>query len=113
MLDGYGLHTMIWDSADERLGDFLVASPADAKSCKLDGPEFTIKTHAGVTLKEKQHGGWRVSVRTRSPLSAADICAAFGGGGHMLAAGCELEGTAEEAVAAIVAAVERELNRGL
>ena len=24
MLDGYGLHTMIWDSADERLGDFLV-----------------------------------------------------------------------------------------
>ena len=30
MLDGYGLHTIIWDSADERLGDFLVASPADA-----------------------------------------------------------------------------------
>ena len=31
MLEGYGLHTLIWDSADERLGDFLVASPADAK----------------------------------------------------------------------------------
>ena len=30
MLEGYGLHTLIWDSADERLGDFLVASPADA-----------------------------------------------------------------------------------
>ena len=30
MLDGYGIHTLIWDSADERLGDFLVASPADA-----------------------------------------------------------------------------------
>ncbi len=29
------------------------ASPADAKSCKLDGPAFTIKTHAGVTLKGK------------------------------------------------------------
>ena len=27
MLEGYGLHTLIWDSADERLGDFLVASP--------------------------------------------------------------------------------------
>ena len=36
MLDGYGLHTMIWDSADERLGDFLVASPADASGRGLE-----------------------------------------------------------------------------
>ena len=36
MLDGYGLHTMIWASADERLGDFLVASPADASGRGLE-----------------------------------------------------------------------------
>lgn len=36
MLGGYGLHTMIWDSADERLGDFLVASPADANGRGLE-----------------------------------------------------------------------------
>ena len=30
MLDGYGIHTLIWDAADERLGEWLVASPADA-----------------------------------------------------------------------------------
>lgn len=36
MLDGYGLHTMIWDSADERLGDFLVASSADATGRGLE-----------------------------------------------------------------------------
>lgn len=36
MLDGYGLHTMIWDSADERLSDFLVASPADATGRGLE-----------------------------------------------------------------------------
>lgn len=36
MLDGYGLHTMIWDSADERLGEFLVASPADASRRGLE-----------------------------------------------------------------------------
>ena len=36
MLDGYGLHTMIWDSADERLGEFLVASPADANGRGLE-----------------------------------------------------------------------------
>ena len=30
MLDGYGLHQLVWDAADERFGDVLVASPADA-----------------------------------------------------------------------------------
>ena len=30
MLDGYGLHQLIWDTCDERFGDVLVASPADS-----------------------------------------------------------------------------------
>ena len=30
MLDGYGLHRLVWDTCDERFGDVLVASPADA-----------------------------------------------------------------------------------
>ena len=36
MLDGCGLHTIIWDSADERLGDFLVTSTADATGRGLE-----------------------------------------------------------------------------
>ena len=32
MLEGYGLHTIIWDSADERFGDVLAALPADAQA---------------------------------------------------------------------------------
>ena len=36
MLDGYGINTLIWDAADERLGDFLVASPADAEGRGLE-----------------------------------------------------------------------------
>ena len=36
MLEGYGIHTLIWDAADERLGDFLVASPADATGRGLE-----------------------------------------------------------------------------
>lgn len=36
MLDGYGIHTLVWDSADERSGDFLVASPADAQGRGLE-----------------------------------------------------------------------------
>lgn len=29
MLEGYGIHTLIWDAADERFGEWLVASLAD------------------------------------------------------------------------------------
>lgn len=36
MLDGYGIHTLVWGSVDERLGDFLVASPADATGRSLE-----------------------------------------------------------------------------
>lgn len=53
MLDGYGLHTIIWDSADERLGDFLVASPADA-------------TGRGLELHVRQGG-------TAADLTGADV----------------------------------------
>ena len=31
MLDTYGLHELAWDACDERFGDILVASPADAR----------------------------------------------------------------------------------
>ncbi len=36
LLEGYGIHTLIWDAADDRLGDFLVASPADAEGRGLE-----------------------------------------------------------------------------
>lgn len=31
MLEGYGLHSLVWDACDERFNDILVASPADAQ----------------------------------------------------------------------------------
>lgn len=44
----------------------------------------------GVTLREKQNGDYRVSLRTQSGLNAAQICERFGGGGHPSAAGCTI-----------------------
>jgi len=42
----------------------------------------------GCTIRETDKGDYKVSVRSRSPINAADICALFGGGGHPCAAGC-------------------------
>lgn len=42
----------------------------------------------GITLKEKEDGTIKASVRANPPADAAALCAEFGGGGHTGAAGC-------------------------
>lgn len=53
----------------------------------------------GVTLRERQEGGFKISVRTYPPIDASKICKRVGGGGHIRAAGCQLgaEYTVEQA----------------
>lgn len=63
----------------------------------------------GVTLREKPEGGLRVSLRTRRTVDAAQICGAFGGGGHLRAAGCTLR---EEEVQRLIALCESALPAG-
>lgn len=46
----------------------------------------------GITLKEKEDGTIKASVRSNPPASACAICEKFGGGGHRFAAGCSFEG---------------------
>lgn len=58
---------------------------------------------AGITLREEDDGKISVSLRTDEDVDAASICAHFGGGGHVRAAGCEFRGkTIEQAEAAVV-----------
>ena len=37
-----------------------------------------------------------ISLRTKPPFDAAEICAAWGGGGHERAAGASIDGSLEE-----------------
>ena len=65
---------------------------------------------AGIVIREKTDGTYKASVRTNEPLNAAGICGVFGGGGHRLAAGCDLTGTKGQVVNAILEAVEEALK---
>lgn len=58
---------------------------------KIEGVEV------GLTLREREDGSYKVSVRTYAPYDASRICAKLGGGGHARAAGCEIEAGALEA----------------
>ena len=45
-----------------------------------------------ITIREKDDGSCRVSVRTTEEVSSSEICAVFGGGGHAMASGCTING---------------------
>jgi len=53
-----------------------------------------------VLLRETAPGNWRVSMRSSS-ADVASVCRRFGGGGHRVAAGCEIQGRRDDVVARI------------
>ena len=49
----------------------------------------------GITMREKEGGIFKVSVRTNDGIDASAFCKKFGGGGHPGAGGCTVEGDLE------------------
>lgn len=70
---------------------------------------------AGVTLREREEGGFKISVRTYPPVDASAICKRVGGGGHIRAAGCQLgaEYSAKQAVAEMLSHVKAVMEEDL
>ncbi len=64
-----------------------------------------------VFLKERDDGKWRVSLRAREGGDVQRVAAVHGGGGHVLAAGCTIEGTASDIIEELVAALSEQLTR--
>ena len=64
------------------------------------------------TLRELAPGQWKLSLRTDPQrLTASQVCALRGGGGHAAAAGGMTQGTGEQAKAAVLAAI-RQVKHG-
>ncbi len=91
MIDGYGI--------DRSELDGFASIPLTVEGVEI-----------GVTLKQQKdaNGVFKVSVRTTS-ADASKLCQTFGGGGHIRAAGCTIEGTAREVTKKIVNAAKRYL----
>lgn len=68
---------------------------------------------AGITIREKDNGICRISLRTVEGVDASKICSVFGGGGHKAAAGCSIKGTVGYAETEIVKAAQRIIEESL
>lgn len=64
----------------------------------------------GITIREKDDGSFKLSLRTNEGMDASAICAHFGGGGHKAAAGCRMERPLPKVKQAILQAVNEALT---
>lgn len=65
---------------------------------------------AGVLLKEMPGEGYiKVSLRSRPPVDVCAVARHFGGGGHVRAAGCQIDGTLENARRAVTEQLRRQI----
>ncbi|MGG1879280.1 bifunctional oligoribonuclease/PAP phosphatase NrnA [Paenibacillus cisolokensis] len=56
----------------------------------------------GILFKQLENGGVKVSLRSAGKVDVAALAQSFGGGGHVRAAGCRMEGNLEEVITRIV-----------
>ncbi len=73
------LETMEKSGAAQSDTDGIASMPRQIEGVKI-----------GITMKEKDGGEFRFSVRTADDIDASEICKQFGGGGHKAAAGCSI-----------------------
>lgn len=85
--------------ADDSETDRISALPRQIEGVKI-----------GVTMREMKDGSFKVSLRTNNPLNAAVLAGKMGGGGHLRAAGCRLDGPYETALKTLLDIIGEELS---
>lgn len=65
-------------------------------------PRSVDGVEVGLLIKEYSDGVFKISIRTNSYVDATQLASKFGGGGHIRASGCTIEGTLEEVTQKIV-----------
>ena len=105
MLDGRFLAGVITSAEMEELG---------AGQNDIEGVSAQLMQTAGVEaiaflcgLSEEQY---RVSLRSRNRVNVSDIARSFGGGGHVRASGCTMDGSRDEIIGLIEQKVKEQLE---
>lgn len=62
-----------------------------------------------IFLRENEDG-YKVSLRSNEYVNVSDVCFMFGGGGHLRAAGCKIQGTPEQIKNKLVNEIKKELK---
>lgn len=90
--------------------EFYGAIPAD-----LDGIVSQLRVTDGVEvaifLYETGNHQYKASLRSNGPVDVSAVCAYFGGGGHVKAAGCTMYGTVYDVINNLTLHIEKQLEQ--
>ncbi|MBO4559179.1 MAG: bifunctional oligoribonuclease/PAP phosphatase NrnA, partial [Lachnospiraceae bacterium] len=76
----------------------------------IDQLRETKGVEVAILLKEMNPRVWRVSMRSRYKGDVAAICSKFGGGGHVRAAGCMLNGSVHDVINTLTREIEAQME---
>ena len=62
-------------------------------------------------VKEKENGGFKISMRSKDNVNVSDICLLLGGGGHPRAAGCFITGDVSQAKTKVINTIKQQINK--
>ena len=118
LLEQKALESIIFDS-DDKCAMLIITKEmrlsTGADDADLEGitalPRQVEGVLIGITIRERDDGIYKVSVRTHDPIDAAEFCSCFGGGGHKKAAGCEFHTSIDEAKKALLSAAQKTLQK--
>ena len=108
-----GMHSeldgcLLWSEVTETMLDQAGADMMEAEGI-IDALQSIATMQIAVLFKEFAPDRIKISVRTREPFDATDVCTPFGGGGHRRAAGAEFAGESLPDVRHLVLEVARRL----
>lgn len=89
--------------------DLYGAKPADLDGI-IDQLRITKGVEVAVFLYETKHHEFKVSMRANGNVNVSKIATLFGGGGHIKAAGCTMQGSAHDIINNLTYQIEEQLK---
>jgi phosphoesterase RecJ-like protein len=102
---GYTVVSIVTDEMMEKAG----ATESDCTDL-ASVPGRVQNSATTVLIRETDESLSQVSIRTNGAVNASEVCKAFGGGGHLMAAGCNVRAGVYEAEKLILAAIDEDLK---
>nr|WP_122011587.1 bifunctional oligoribonuclease/PAP phosphatase NrnA [Maliibacterium massiliense] len=104
-------HAILWACITREMFEKCGATDADCEGM-IDYLRDVQGVDMAAVLRENGAGNIKVSLRAATAYDVNAVAQAFGGGGHKLAAGCQIEGPIDAACARLVAEMQRARAQG-
>lgn len=99
---------VIFSSTNREIMDFYGVSYGDLDGI-IDQLRTVKDTEVAIFIYETNSGEYKVSLRSNGDVNVSKIAHHFGGGGHVKAAGCTINGTVNDAIDNILPHIEAQL----